>query len=118
MTFLTDRQFAQNLVARGDVALQMHDAHWTDKVTKPVDVANEALNPLGQIFGNPDQGLRILGLTVSQAGECGFMPCATTQTSDLNDLWNAHVLSRALSSPSNSTHTPQPNSPVIALVET
>ena len=63
MTYLTDRQVAQNLICKGDIVLRWHDTLWAEKIVRPVDVADGALSPLGQIFGNYDEGLKVLSLT-------------------------------------------------------
>jgi hypothetical protein len=94
MTYLTDRQVAQNLISKGDVALCWYDTRWTEKIVRPVDVADGALSPLGQIFGNYNEGLRVLSLTESEAAECGFVGRPGLQTSHVNNLWNQLVLSR------------------------
>ena len=59
MTYLTDRQVAQNLISKGDIVLGWYDTSWAERIVRPVDVADEALSPLGQIFGNYDEGLRV-----------------------------------------------------------
>jgi hypothetical protein len=95
MTHLTDRQVAQNLICKGDIVLRWHDTLWAEKIVRPVDVADGALSPLGQIFGNYDEGLRVLSLTESEAAEYGFVSRPGVQTSSVNDLWNQLVLSRS-----------------------
>ena len=93
MAYLTDRQFAQNLISRADIALRWCDPRWVEKIVRPVDVADGVLSPLGQIFGTYDAGLVSLGLTASQAAECGFASQPGVQTSHVNDAWNQLVLS-------------------------
>ena len=93
MTYLTDRQVAQNLICKGDIVLRWHDTLWAEKIVRPVDVADGALSPLGQIFGNYDEGLRVLSLTEAEAADHGFVGRPGGQTSSVNDLWNQLVLS-------------------------
>ena len=57
-----------------------------------VDVASEALGPLGQIFGTRDAGLRSLGLTQAEAADCGFVSQPGVSTRHINDIWNKLVL--------------------------
>jgi hypothetical protein len=95
MTYLTDRQVAQNLISKGDIVLRWYDTRWAEKIVRPVDVADGALSPLGQIFDHYDEGLRVLSLTESEAAECGFVSRPGVQTSHVNDLWNQLVLSRS-----------------------
>jgi hypothetical protein len=95
MTCLTDRQVALNLVSKGEVALRWHDTRWASKIVKPVDVADRALSPLGQIFGSWDDGLKALSLTESEAAEHGLIGRPGGQTAQVNELWNALVLSRS-----------------------
>lgn len=95
MTCLTDRQVAQNLVSKGDVALRWYDTRWASRIVKPVDVADPALSPLGQIFGDCDEGLKALSLTPSQAAEHGFIGRPGGETAHVNELWNALVSSRS-----------------------
>jgi hypothetical protein len=94
MTCLTDRQVALNLVSRGAVTLRWHDPRWAERIIRPIDVADHSLDPLSQIFGNRDDGLRALGLTEAEAAECGLLGRPGGQTMHLNDLWNQLVLSR------------------------
>jgi hypothetical protein len=94
MTCLTDRQVALNLVSKGEVALRWYDARWASRISRPVDVADRALSPVGQIFGSWDEGLRALSLTESEAAEHGLVGLPGGQTAQVNELWNALVLSR------------------------
>jgi hypothetical protein len=95
MTYLTDRQVAQNLVSKGDVALRQHDPLWAVKITRPIDVADGALNPLGQVFGSYKEGLRTLGLTEPDATECGLSDLPDTLSSHVNAVWNDRVVINA-----------------------
>jgi len=92
MPYLTDRQLAKHLISKGEIALRWHDARWAEKIAKPVDVASEALGPLGQIFGTRDAGLRSLGLTQAEAADCGFVSQPGVSTRHINDIWNKLVL--------------------------
>lgn len=94
MTYLTDRQVAQNFISKGDVALRRYDTSWPEKIARPVDVADKALNPLAQIFGNYDEGLRFFNLRESEAAEYGFASRSDVQTSHVNNLWNQLVLTQ------------------------
>ena len=94
MTYLTDRQIAQNFISKGDVALRRYDAHWPEKIASTVDVADKALNPLAQVFGNYEEGLRFLNLKESEAAEYGFASRSDVQPSHVNDLWNKLVLTQ------------------------
>ena len=92
MTYLTDRQVAQNLVSKGDVALRRHDPLWSVKIVRPINVADSELNPLGQVFGSYKEGLQTLGLTESDAAECGLSDRPDTLASHVNAAWNDRVV--------------------------
>jgi hypothetical protein len=92
MTYLTDIQIAQNLISKGDVVLRWYDTRWAEKIVRLVDVADGMLNPLGQIFGNYQEGLKQLRLTEAEAAECGFVSRLDVGAECINDLWNHHVL--------------------------
>jgi hypothetical protein len=95
MAHFTDRQVARNLISWGDIVLRRHDSRWVDKISRPIDVSNRRLCPLGQIFGTRDAGLELLGLTEAEAAECGFVSRQGVQTSHLNDVWNEFVALRS-----------------------
>ena len=99
MTCLTDRQVAQNFVSKGAVTLRWYDPQWAEKIVRPIDVADAALSPLAQIFGNCDTGLRALGLTEAEAAECGLLGRPGGQTEHVNDLWNRLVVNRCEETP-------------------
>lgn len=95
MTYMTSQQVAHNLVSKGEVALRWYDIRWAERILRPIDVADRALGPLGQIFGSYDDGLTCLGLSKSQAAEYGFVSRPDVQTSHVNDVWGHIILSRA-----------------------
>jgi hypothetical protein len=99
MTCLTDRQVAQNFVSKGAVTLRWYDPRWAEKIIRPIDVADAALSPLAQIFGNCDTGLRALGLTEAEAAERGLLGRPGGQTEHVNDLWNRLIVNRGVEAP-------------------
>jgi hypothetical protein len=46
MTYLTDRQVAQNCITKGAVTLRWYDTRWAERIARPVDVTDKALGPL------------------------------------------------------------------------
>jgi hypothetical protein len=75
-------------VKRGEAFLDEHVPGWRDAVEPyGLDLANGCQCVLGQVFGDYDDGLRLLGLTQRDAQRLGFFTWGRQTFGKLTDAW-------------------------------
>ena len=75
-------------VQRGELFLDEHVPGWRERVDiRTLDLANGFQCVLGQVFGEYDDGLQLLGLTQKDAERLGFFRWGRQTFDRLTEAW-------------------------------